>query len=79
MPLLTGACWKIERADETSGGFFLVWVTDIGNIGVNAAGVATPQYLTQTGTSIKIIIQLQSMGHMNLKNNTPRMHHITPF
>jgi len=31
------------------------------------------------GTSIKFIIQLQSMGHMNLKNNTPRMHHITPF
>ena len=28
---------------------------------------------------IKFIIQLQSMGHMNLKNNTPRMHHITPF
>jgi len=22
---------------------------------------------------------IQSMGHMNLKNNTPRMHHITPF
>ena len=30
----------------------------------------------QTGTSL---IQLQSTGHMNLKNNTPRMHHITPF
>ena len=25
------------------------------------------------------IIQLQSMGRMNLKNNTPRMHHIIPF
>jgi len=32
----------------------------------------------QTGTSIKFIIQLQSMRHMNLKNNTPRIHHITP-
>ena len=30
-------------------------------------------------SSIKFIIQLQSMGHMNLKNNTPRMHHIAPF
>ena len=27
----------------------------------------------------KFIIQLQSMGYMNLKNNTPRMHHITPL
>jgi len=26
---------------------------------------------------LKFIIQLQSMGHVNLKNNTPRMHHIT--
>jgi len=33
----------------------------------------------QTGTFIKFIIQLQSMGDMNLKNKTPRMHHITPF
>jgi len=29
--------------------------------------------------SIKFIIQLQSMGHVNLKNNKHRMHHITPF
>ena len=36
--------------------------------------------LLNTGTSIKFIIQLQSMGHMNLKNNTPRTHHIIkPF
>ena len=24
-------------------------------------------------------LHVQSMGHMNLKNNTHRMHHITPF
>jgi len=28
---------------------------------------------------LKFIIQLQSMGHVNLKNNTHRMHHITPL
>ena len=28
---------------------------------------------------VKFIIQLQSMRHMNLKNNTPRIHHISPF
>ena len=28
---------------------------------------------------VYFIIQLQSTGHMNLKNNTPRIHHITPF
>ena len=33
----------------------------------------------ETGTFIKFVIQLRSMGHMNVKNNTPRMHHITPF
>jgi len=30
-------------------------------------------------TCIKFIILLQSMGQMNLKNNTPIVHHITPF
>jgi len=28
---------------------------------------------------MKFIVKLKSTGHMNLKNNTPRMHHITPF
>ena len=28
---------------------------------------------------MKFIVQLQSTGHMNLKNNIPIMHHITPF
>jgi len=35
--------------------------------------VDDPQYFDKcfiSGTSIKFIIQLQSMGHMNLKNNT---------
>jgi len=49
--------------------------------------VDDPQYFDKTvfyffpfsGTSIKFIIQLQSIGHTNVKKNTPRMQHITPF
>ena len=41
--------------------------------------VRTNRLLGKTGTYIKFIIQLQSMGHMSLKTNTRRMHHITPF
>jgi len=58
------------------------------DIGVNAAGVAgvvTPQYLTCRGRpvlttpNILASVLFFSIGHMNLKNNTHRMHHITPF
>ena len=49
--------------------------------------LTTPQYfdkcfifsIQRYKLVIKFIIQRQSMGHVNLKDNTPRMHHITPL
>ena len=43
--------------------------------------LTTPQYLGTNWYFYKVYhtTTLQSSGHMNLKNNTPRMHHITPF
>ena len=66
-----------------------VRVTDIG---VNAAGVAvvaTPQIFDLQGSScvddapifwqVFYFFPFNGTWHTNLKNNTPRMHHITPF
>jgi len=58
-------------------------------MGVNAAwvaGVATPNIWPagvvlcwRPPNILTSVLFFFFMGHMNLKNNTPRMHHITPF
>ena len=70
-----------------------LYLTARGVSAAGAAGVATPSTIFDLQGSSCVddpryfdkcftffpFAELQSTGHVNLKNNTPRMHHITPF